>query len=42
MINREEKRRKTVEKYAEKRAKLNAIINDSKLSDEARQAECDH
>ena len=28
LINREEKRRKTVEKYAAKRAELNAIIDD--------------
>ncbi|MCK9259416.1 MAG: 30S ribosomal protein S14 [Azoarcus sp.] len=36
LINREEKRRKTVEKYAAKRAALNAQINDMKLSDEER------
>lgn len=36
MINREEKRRSTVAKYAEKRTKLTAIINDSKLTDEER------
>ena len=37
MINREEKRRKTVAKFADKTLmKLNAIINDSKLSDEER------
>ncbi|MDO9598513.1 MAG: 30S ribosomal protein S14 [Azoarcus sp.] len=36
LINREEKRRKTVEKYAAKRAALNAQINDLKLSEEER------
>ena len=36
MINREEKRRSTAAKYAEKRAKLIAIVNDSKLTDEER------
>ena len=36
LINREEKRRKTVEKYAAKRAALNAQINDMKLSEEER------
>ena len=34
--NREEKRAKTVAKYATKRAQLFAIINDAKLSDEDR------
>ena len=34
--NREEKRAKTVAKYAAKRAQLFAIINDAKLSDEER------
>ena len=36
LINREEKRVKTVAKYAAKRAALFAIINDVKLSDEER------
>jgi small subunit ribosomal protein S14 len=36
LINREEKRRKTVAKYAAKRAALNAQINDMKLSEEER------
>lgn len=36
LINREEKRRKTVEKFAAKRAALIAQINDMKLSDEER------
>lgn len=36
LINREEKRRKTVEKYAAKRAALNAQINDLKLPEEER------
>lgn len=36
LINREEKRRKTVVKYAAKRAALNAQINDMKLSEEER------
>ena len=34
--NREEKRAKTVAKYAAKRAELLAIINDAKLSDDDR------
>jgi len=38
LINREEKRVKTAAKYAAKRAELVATINDSKLSDEERQA----
>ena len=38
IINREEKRRKTVAKYAAKRAELFAIINDQKLSEEERHA----
>jgi small subunit ribosomal protein S14 len=38
LINREEKRAKTVAKYAAKRAELNAIINDASLSDEDRMA----
>lgn len=33
LINREEKRRKTVAKFAEKRKALNAIINDVSLSE---------
>ncbi len=36
LINREEKRRNLVKKYAKKRAALNAIINNSKISDEDR------
>lgn len=36
MINRELKREKVVAKYAEKRAKLKAIINDGNASDEER------
>ncbi|HEU4768194.1 MAG TPA: 30S ribosomal protein S14 [Pyrinomonadaceae bacterium] len=36
LINREEKRRKTVAKFAAKRAALNAQINDMKLSEEER------
>lgn len=38
LINREAKRRKTVAKYAAKRAELNALVNDQKLSDEDRMA----
>jgi len=37
VINREEKRRKTVAKFAAKRASLLAIINDARRSDEERQ-----
>ena len=37
LVNREQKRRKTVAKFATQRAALLAIINDSKLSDEDRQ-----
>jgi small subunit ribosomal protein S14 len=36
LINREQKRAKTVAKYAAKRAELLAIINNAKLSDEER------
>ena len=36
LINREQKRRKMVEKYAKKRADLLLIINDSNRSDEER------
>jgi small subunit ribosomal protein S14 len=36
LINREEKRRKTVAKFAARRAELLAIINDAKRSDEDR------
>ena len=36
LINREEKRRKMVEKYAAKRAELLAIINDVSRSDDER------
>lgn len=38
LINREEKRRKTVEKYAAKRASLIAVIDDVSRSDEERSA----
>lgn len=38
LINREEKRAKTVAKYAAKRSELLAIINDAKLSDDDRMA----
>ncbi len=38
LINREAKRRKTVAKYAAKRAELFALVNDQKLSDEDRVA----
>ena len=38
LINREEKRTKLVAKYAAKRAALNAIIDNVKLSDEERMA----
>jgi small subunit ribosomal protein S14 len=37
LVNREQKRRKTVAKFAARRAALLATINDSKLSDEDRQ-----
>lgn len=37
LINREEKRRKTVAKFAARRAALFATINDTKRSDEDRQ-----
>ena len=36
LINREEKRRKTVKKFAAKRAELLAIANDIKAADDAR------
>ena len=36
VINREQKRRKTVQKYATKRAELIATISNSKASDEVR------
>jgi len=36
LINRDEKRRKMVEKYAKKRAELVAIVNDASRSDEER------
>ena len=36
LINRNEKRRETVKKYAVKRADLVAVINDANLSDEER------
>ncbi|MBY0340178.1 MAG: 30S ribosomal protein S14 [Rhodocyclaceae bacterium] len=38
LINREAKRAKLVAKFAAKRAELNAIIDNAKLSDEERQA----
>ena len=37
LINREKKRRKTVAKFAARRAAILAVINDSKRSDEDRQ-----
>jgi small subunit ribosomal protein S14 len=37
LVNREQKRRRTVAKFATRRAALLAIINDSKISDEERQ-----
>jgi small subunit ribosomal protein S14 len=36
LINREQKRRVTVKKFAARRLELNAVINDSKASDEDR------
>lgn len=36
LINREEKRRKTVEKFAAKRAAIQAVIDDASCSDEER------
>jgi len=36
LINREEKRRKLVAKFAEKRAKLEAVINDQSATEEER------
>lgn len=36
LINREQKRRETVKRFAAKRAELSAIINNSKVSDEER------
>src|SRR5512135_1894500 len=38
LINREQKRRDTVEKFAAKRAELQAIINNASLSEEERHA----
>ena len=38
LINREAKRRKTVAKYATKRAELNALVNDPKPADAERAA----
>jgi small subunit ribosomal protein S14 len=38
LINREQKRRQAVKKFAAKRAELNAIANNSKASDEERTA----
>src|SRR5438093_8137506 len=38
VINRDQKRRQTVKKYAKKRSELLAIMGNSKLSDEARMA----
>jgi small subunit ribosomal protein S14 len=38
LINRDLKRRETVKKYAAKRAELNAVVNNVKLSDEERYA----
>jgi small subunit ribosomal protein S14 len=36
LINREQKRRETVKKYAARRAQLMSIINDSKATEDAR------
>ncbi|MDE1943783.1 MAG: 30S ribosomal protein S14 [Betaproteobacteria bacterium] len=36
LINREQKRRETVKKFAAKRAQLLSVINDSKATEEAR------
>jgi small subunit ribosomal protein S14 len=36
LINREQKRRSTVKKFAAKRAELNAIVNNSRASEEER------
>src|SRR5881296_3766282 len=38
VVNRDQKRRLAVKKYAKKRAELLAIVNNAKLSDEARMA----
>ena len=38
LINRDQKRRKLVKKFAKKREALDAIINDTKASDEVRYA----
>ena len=38
LINREQKRRRTVKKFAAKRLELNAIISNQRLSEEERQA----
>ena len=38
LINRDEKRRRLVKKYAKKRAMLVALINNTKMSDEDRMA----
>jgi small subunit ribosomal protein S14 len=38
LINREQKRRETVKKFAAKRVELNAIINNQRLPDEERHA----
>lgn len=38
LINREQKRRETVKKFAAKRTELFAVINNTKLSDEERYA----
>ncbi len=38
LINREQKRRNTVKKFAAKRLELNAIIQNQRLSEEERQA----
>jgi small subunit ribosomal protein S14 len=38
LINREEKRRKTVEKFAVKRAAIQAVIADASISEEERMA----
>ena len=38
LINREQKRRQTVKKFAAKRLELNAVISNQRLSEEERQA----
>jgi small subunit ribosomal protein S14 len=38
LVNRENKRRKAVAKFAARRAELNAVVRDAKLSDEEKDA----